>query len=555
MCSSDLAVVAGGKNREQEIGVAWAELSTGRFYAAVFSSDRLADQLARINPSECLVCEDEDPLPPSCRETLMLTKRPVWSFAHEAACVALSKHFGSTSLEGLGFGDDDVTAIRAAGAVLEYLCETQRASLDHIERLVPYCRGGTLEIDESTRRSLEITRTIREGNRDGSLLSVIDRTVTAMGSRLLADWIANPLTDIKGINVRLDAVEEFNAQAALRDSVRTQLGSVYDLERLLARVTTGRATPRDLSFISRTLAGLPKLKAKLTARQAPRLQELEQQIDLCPELQSTLIEALVDDCPLSARDAGVIRTGYSEPLDELRELAAGGKQWIAEYQAKIAAEADLPNLKIGYNKVFGYYLELSNTHRDKAPDYFIRKQTLKNTERYITPELKEYEEKVISADDRARDLEYEIFIELRALVQASGSRLRCTAGALAQLDVLAALSERAQERGYCRPTMVNDPVLQIVDGRHPVLDIIEPQGTFVPNDTTTSPDEGMIMLITGPNMAGKSTYIRQVALLTLMAQAGSFVPAKSATIGIADRIFARVGASDELTREIGRAHV
>lgn len=542
------AVVTGGKNREREVGVAWAELSTGRFQAAVFAADRLADELARINPSECLVCDEDDPLPPYLRTTLMLTKRPVWSFAHEAATMALSKHFGSASLEGFGFGDEDATAIRAAGAVLEYLCETQRASLDHIDRLVPYRRGGALEIDESTRRSLEITRTIRAGNRDGSLLSVIDRTVTAMGSRLLADWIASPLTDIEGINARLDAVGELNSHAALRDDVRSQLRNVYDLERLLARVTTGRATPRDLSFIGRTLAGLPKLKAKLAACQSPRLQELEQDIDLCPDLRGTLDAALVDDCPLSARDGGVIRPGYNQALDQLRELATGGKQWIAQYQARIAAETGLTNLKIGFNKVFGYYLELSNTHREKAPDYFIRKQTLKNGERYITPELKEYEEKVLSADDKARDLETELFAELRDLVHAASSRLRRTAGALSQLDVLGALAELAQQRGYCRPTVVNDPVLHIVDGRHPVLDIIEPQGTFVPNDTTASPDEGMIMLITGPNMAGKSTYIRQVALLTLMAQTGSFVPAQSATIGIADRIFARVGASDELTR-------
>jgi len=542
------AVIVGGKGREQEIGVAWAELSTGRFQAAVFAADRLADELARINPSECLVCEDDNPLPPYLRASLMLTKRPAWSFSHEAATSGLSKHFGSASLEGFGFGDGDVTAVRAAGAVLEYLCETQRASLDHIDRIVPYRRGGALEIDESTRRSLEITRTIREGNRDGSLLSVIDRTITAMGSRLLADWIASPLTDLAGIDARLDAVGELNSLPAVRAEVRTLLNSVYDLERLLARVTTGRATPRDLSFICRTLAGLPKVKEKLIGRETPRLQELDQQIDLCPDLRDALEAALVDDCPLSAKDGGVIRAGYREALDELRTLAAGGKQWIAQYQARIAEETGLPNLKIGFNKVFGYYLELSNTHRDKAPDYFIRKQTLKNAERYITPELKEYEEKVISADDKARDLEYELFAELRDLVHAAGTRLRTTAQALAQLDVLGALSELAQERGYCRPTVVLDPILQIADGRHPVLDIIEPQGTFVPNDTTASPDDGMMMLITGPNMAGKSTYIRQVALITLMAQAGSFVPAKSATIGIADRIFARVGASDELTR-------
>ncbi len=542
------AVVAGGKGRANEVGVAWAELSTGRFQAAVFAADRLADELARISPSECLINEDDDPLPDELRAALMCTRRPAWSFALEAAAQALAKHFGATSLEGFGFSDADATAIRAAGAVLEYLCETQRASLDHIDRLIPYRRGTALEIDESTRRSLEITRTMREGQREGSLLSVIDRTVTAMGSRLLADWIASPLTDLAAITARQDAVAELRAETGLRETLTSQLKGIYDLARLLARVTTGRASPRDLSFIGRTLAGLPGLKTNLTTREAELLQTLDEQIDLCPELRATLDAGLVDDCPLSARDGGVIRPGYHEELDTLRELAAGGKQWIAQYQARIAEETGLPNLKIGFNKVFGYYLELSNAHRDKAPDYFIRKQTLKNAERYITPELKEYEEKVIAADDQARDLEYALFVDLREQAHAASSRLRSTAEAIAQLDVLVALAELAQERGYCRPAVVDDPILQIVDGRHPVLDIIEPQGTFVPNDTTASPDEGMIMLITGPNMAGKSTYIRQVALLTLMAQLGSFIPARTATIGIADRIFARVGASDELTR-------
>ena len=323
---------------------------------------------------------------------------------------------------------------------------------------------------------------------------------------------------------------------------------MYDMERLLARVTTGRCSPRDLSFMGRTLGALPEIKSRLSRCQSARLGELEQQLDLCPDVRDRLQSALVDDCPLASREGGFVREGFNSELDTLRNLAAGGKQWIAEYQARVAEETGIPNLKVGFNKVFGYYIELTNAHRDKAPGSFIRKQTLKNAERYITPELKEYEEKVLSADEQMKQLEYELFVELRELVHTASRRLRSSAEVLAQLDVLCALAELACERGYCRPVPVDEPLLEIVDGRHPVLDITEPQGTFVPNDTRASADDGMILLITGPNMAGKSTYIRQVALLTLMAQMGSFVPAKRATLGVADRIFARVGASDELSR-------
>ncbi|MFZ5833409.1 MAG: DNA mismatch repair protein MutS, partial [Planctomycetota bacterium] len=398
------------------------------------------------------------------------------------------------------------------------------------------------------RRSLEITRTLRDGRREGSLLGVLDRTTTAMGSRLMADWVANPVTDLEAMNARHDAVEELLADAALCDELREALRRVYDLERLLARVTTGRASPRDLSFVGRTLRQLPALKAKLTARRSALLNDLEQQIDLCPELRSRLEAALVDDCPLSSRDGGLIRDTYHPPLDELRELALGGKQWIARYQAEETERTGIPTLKVGYNKVFGYYIEVTNTHQQKIPPNYIRKQTVKNAERYITPELKEYEEKVLSADERSKELEYELFAALRDAVAADRRRLQSTAAVLAHLDVLLALADLARQRSYCRPQMIDAPELVIVDGRHPVLDAIQPQGTFVPNDTQCGSPHGTMLLITGPNMAGKSTYIRQVALITLMAQMGSFVPATSATIGIADRIFARVGASDELSR-------
>ncbi|NLX95537.1 MAG: DNA mismatch repair protein MutS [Rhodopirellula sp.] len=531
-------------------GLAWVELSTGRFQATSVPPRSVADQLARIGPSECLLAETADPLPAHLAEQMMVTRRPDWAFAVNSARDALRKHFATTSLEGFGFDASagDGQAIRAAGAILDYLTETQKSSLEHIDRLLPYRTGTTLEIDEASRRSLEISRTIREGRREGSLLAVLDRTVTAMGSRLMAEWVANPLTDAAAIDQRLGAVEEFVAEPALAAALRDTLRQVYDVERLLARVSTGRASPRDLNFLGRTLRSLPALKAKLSARKSGLLGRLESQINLCPELRAKLDAALVDDCPLSARDGGFIRDGYRQELDALRDLMRGGKQWIARYQAEETERSGISNLKVGYNKVFGYYLEVTNAHREKVPDYFIRKQTIKNAERYITPELKEHEEKVLTADEKTKELEYGLFVELRDAVAASRRQVQATAAVLAYLDVLVALAELARERNYCRPKVVEEPVLAIVDGRHPVLDIIEPEGTFVPNDALAGGPSGTILLITGPNMAGKSTYIRQVALITLLAQIGSFVPAREATIGIADRIFARVGASDELTR-------
>jgi len=530
------------------VGLAWVDLSTGRFLAAQVSPTRLSDELARIAPVECLLAEDVELPPARFDERVVVTRRPAWVFSHHAAREALAKHFGTQTLEGFGFEAVDVPAVRAAGAILDYLAETQKTSLGHIDRLVPYRPGNTLEIDEATRRSLEITRTLREGRRDGSLLDVLGRTATAMGSRLLADWLANPLTATAAIDERLDAVGELVAHPKLTEELRDELRRVYDVERLLARVTTGRASPRDLNHLARTLRTLPVFKAKLTARTSALLTRLETELDLCPDIRGRLDAALEDECPLVSREGGFIRPGFSAELDALRELTTGGKQWIARYQAEEAQRTAIPSLKVGFNSVFGYYLEVTNTHRDKVPERYIRKQTVKNAERYITPELKEYEEKVLTADEKAKDLEHELFLELRDLVTAGARRLRGTAGALAQTDVLAGLANLARERGYCRPKLVDEPVLRIVAGRHPVLDTRMAAGAFVPNDVTAGPDEGLMLLITGPNMAGKSTYIRQVALIQLLAQMGSFVPAREATLGVADRIFARVGASDELAR-------
>ena len=586
-----VAMPSANQNGDLCAGLAWAELSTGRFYAATVPMPRLADELARIGPAECLIDEDafrregeavaseKRAEPPTCiafPPGTMVTRRPAWAFALDSAIGLLTKHFQTAALDGFGFDEADSPALRAAGAVLDYLRETQKSSLDHIDRLTPYRSGELLEIDEATRRSLEITRTIRTGSREGSLLAVIDQCVTPMGSRLLADWVANPLASAAAIEARLDAVAALLTGGQLRESLRDELRGVYDLERLLARVATGRASPRDLSFVGRTLARLPRIKellGKLLAASKPAPGDMQQDVDfhapgqglvpatgsqllvqlsdtldLCPEIRAQLQSTLVEDCPLSASGGGIIRGGASGDLDRLRDLAAGGKQWIAKYQANQIAATGIPTLKVAYNKVFGYYIEITNTHKDKTPAHYLRKQTTVNAERYITPELKEYEEQVVTADERAKELEFELFSRLRDAVQAEARRLQVTAGVLAQLDVLAALAELARSRGYVRPTIAGESVLEIEDGRHPVLDITEPQGTFVPNDVACGGAAGTMLLITGPNMAGKSTYIRQVALITLLAQIGSFVPARRATVGVADRIFARVGASDELAR-------
>ncbi|TWT36914.1 DNA mismatch repair protein MutS [Posidoniimonas corsicana] len=556
----------------EQTGLAWVDVSTGRFHAAAMATDRLSDQIVRIAPSECLLSDDL-PDPADLPERCTRTRRPGWAFGQQVAAEALKKLLGVKSLDGFGFEEDserDALAIRAAGAIVDYLQETQRSRLGHIDRLLPFENESTLQIDAATWRSLEIAHTLRDGRREGALLGVIDRTVTSPGARLLAEWLRGPLTDAERINGRLDAVAELVDAPSLTDAVREKLRAVYDIERLVSRVTTGRASPRDLSCVGRTLAGLPALKAKLSGRSSERLAQIEQRIDLCPELRAKLEAALEDDCPHQARDGGFVRPGFLPELDECRELMAGGKQWIAKYQAQQVEETGIPSMKVGFNKVFGYYLEVTHAHRDKIPDSFIRKQTLKNAERYITPELKEYEEKVLSAEERVKEIELRVFAELCEQVIEAGRRLLSTAAALAELDVLAGLADLARSRAYTRPTITDAPVLDVEEGRHPVLDVMQPEGQFVPNgvscaartedpeallnsgapkpDTRNPETSPSLLLITGPNMAGKSTYIRQTALITLLAQIGSFVPAKRATVGVADRLFARVGASDELSR-------
>jgi DNA mismatch repair protein MutS len=550
---------APGKESSGWVGLAWVELSTGRFEAGAFPKNQLRDQIARIEPAEILTRDDDGTLSRDDLESWALTRRPSWQFGFQESQRILHEHFGVLDLTGMGWdlaldGQEssakhhDLLAICAAGAALAYLQETQKSSLNHIRQLVPTRLTRSLEIDMSTRRSLELTQTIRSASREGSLLDILDRTITSMGARRLSQWLASPLIHREQIELRLGAVGEFVTNDRLRQTMRQHLGEVYDIERLTARVATGRCSPRDLRQVGRSLSELPRIKALLEQRQSSRIQQLQERLDLQSSLREHLESALEDDCPLVAKDGGFIKSGYDQRLDDLRQLATGGKEWIAQYQADQIQQTGITSLKVGFTSVFGYYLEITNTHKDRIPANYIRKQTLKNAERYITPELKEYEEKVLSADDSAKALEYELFLELRQKVHEQTQALQVNAAILAELDVYGSLAELAVKQGYVKPTITEEPILEIYEGRHPVLDCTMAKGTFVPNDAMIGAEHGSILLITGPNMAGKSTYIRQTALLTILAQMGSYVPARKATIGIADRLFARVGASDELAR-------
>ncbi len=550
--SNHLAAIAPVSPRGP-IGLAWLELSTGTFYATDVPRDRLADELARLAPSECLCAEGaaESWLELArLRDTLgnlTSTRRPDWNFDPQSARAALYSHFQVTTLAGFGF-DDNQPCLTAGGALVLYLNETLKAGLSHLRRVRPFVRERYLFLDEVTRRSLELTRTLREGAHSGSLLAAIDRTVTPMGARLLNEWVLAPLADRSAIEQRLDSVAEMLDSHARRQAIRGLLQKVFDLQRLTARVSTGRASPRDLRGVGQTLAMLPFLKEALAGLTSPLLLQLDRSLETCPQLRSTLESALVDEPPLSPREGGVIRRGFDHELDELHEIASSGKEWIARFQAEEITRTGIPSLKVGFNQVFGYYIEITHAQAARVPADYHRKQTLKNAERYITPELKAYEEKVLSAEDKIHTREYELFLALRDKVADEMGRLLTAAEVMATLDVLASQAELAVERNYCRPELCDEPILEIRDGRHPVLDQSLPPGTFVPNDLVMGPGDGIFLLITGPNMGGKSVYLRQAGLLTLLAQMGGFVPARRARIGLADRIFTRVGASDELGR-------
>lgn len=535
------------------MGLSWIDLSTGRFEVEDVQKERLFDEFARLNPSELLLPEGITKSKTIFLERLqaeyhvMITSRPDWEFSKDTAYQTLTEHFGTTSLE--GFGCEDIgPSLGAAGAVIQYLKETQKTSLRHIVKIQKYRTDNRVLIDKSTQQSLELTQTMRNRDREGSLLSVIDQTKTPMGARLLREWIISPLRIPAEIKYRQVGILELFEKPELRRELRTILTNVYDIERISTKVSCGRTNARDLVALKQSLSKLPTLREQLGFCIADIVISVEQQLDTLEEVRTLISTAIVPDPPPTIKDGGLIREGYDPALDDLRYISKNGKAWIANFEAEEIARTGINSLKVGYNKVFGYYIEITNTHKDSIPKTYIRKQTLKNAERFITPELKDYETKVLTADERSRDMEYDIFLRIRDQISAFTQRLQRTSEAVALIDVLSALANLAAEKRYIMPEITDGLELKIIDGRHPVLDSRHSRESFVPNDIHLDGEQNKVMIITGPNMAGKSTYIRQVALLVLMAQIGSFIPAKEAFIGTVDRVFTRVGASDELSR-------
>ncbi|HEX3160044.1 MAG TPA: DNA mismatch repair protein MutS, partial [Gemmatimonadaceae bacterium] len=555
-----LCALAAGTG-DGRVGVAAADLSTGEFrLAAALAGADLDALLSRFAPREVLVARNAPAgaASPHVDEALV-TEREGWEFDPAMARDDLARHFGVLSLDGFGVSADDDAAVGAAGALLRYLRELQPAGLPQLAPPVVERAGGAMPLDEMTRRNLELVEPLRSdaaqrGDTAGTLLGVLDRTSTPMGARLLRQWLLAPLTHRASIDRRLGAVAALVDDAIARDALRTALDGVRDVERLASKTAASRVTPRELAALGASLARLPDVELallRLASEPEPgtpsRLDDLLDAWDGCADLAERIGATLVDRPPLQIGEEETIRAGVDASLDALRELRTGGKDAIARIQHEERARTGIASLKVGFNRVFGYYIEISNANRQLVPDDYQRRQTLTNGERYVTPALKEYEEKILTASERIETGEREIFERLRGAVGAEVRRLQRAAAALAELDVLAALADVAAREGYVRPELTDDFDLDIVGGRHPVVERMMPREQFIPNDVCLTGDARLVIL-TGPNMAGKSTYLRQIGLIVLMAQVGSFVPAQRATIGIADRLFTRVGASDNLTR-------
>ena len=532
-------------------GVSIADVSTGDYYVTEVDSERkLFDEITKFSPSE-IICNESFYMSgvdiEDLRHRLKITiyALETWYFGDELAETTLLTHFKVKSLEALGLADYDCGMI-AAGALLKYLYETQKNDLNNISVIHPYSTGKYMIIDSSTRRNLELVETLREKQKRGSLLWVLDKTKTAMGARLLRSYVEQPLIDKAEIEKRQDAICELNQHVITREELREYLNPIYDLERLITRVTYLTANPRDLIAFRSSIAMLPPIKSLLGDFQCELLGEIREDMDTLEELCALIDRAIMEEPPISVRDGGLIKDGYNEDVDKYRKAKTEGKTWLAELEAKEREKTGIKNLKIKYNKVFGYYLEVTNSYKDLVPDYFMRKQTLANAERYITPELKELEDMILGAEDKLVTLEYDLFCEVRSTIAAEVVRIQRTAKAVAGLDVFVSLALVADQNNYCRPKINENGIIDIKGGRHPVVEKMINNDMFIDNDTYLDNGNHRISIITGPNMAGKSTYMRQTALIVLMAQLGSYVPAASAKIGIVDRIFTRVGASDDL---------
>jgi DNA mismatch repair protein MutS len=532
------------------VGVAAADVSTGELRLCSVRSSELDALLARFAPRELLVPRGGDALQRSTAlDGALVTERDAWEFDESMARDDLARQYAVRGLDGLGIGAEDGAAVAAAGALLRYLKEMQPAGVPHLARPVVERAGGTMPLDEMTRRNLELVESLRGGDTSGTLLAVLDRTVTPMGARLLRQWLLAPLVERSTIDARLDAVDALLRDPSARDALRSALDGVRDVERLGGKAAAGRATPRELAALGASLHRLPDVeRAALRVRTAGVIDGLLARWDACAELAASVLDTLVERPPVQlGGDEATIAVGIDAELDALRTLRDGGKDAIAAIQAAERARTGISSLKVGFNKVFGYFIEITNANRDLVPPDYQRRQTLTGAERFVTPALKEFEEKVLSAAERIEARERELFDALRLVVGQAIARVQCAARIVAELDVLAAFADVAAREGYVRPTLTDDLALDITGGRHPVVERMMPRDKFIPNDVRLV-DEARLIILTGPNMAGKSTILRQVGLIVLMAQTGSFVPASAATIGVCDRVFTRVGASDNLVR-------
>ena len=530
-------------------GISLADISTGECMVTELDKERkLLDEINKFMPAE-IICNqaflvsgvDTEDL----RLRLGICPLEDWYFDDDLCRRTLTEHFHTSTIEGLGIADYESGTI-AAGALFQYLYETQKSDMAHMTSLTPYVTDRFMLIDSSSRRNLELVETLREKQKRGSLLWVLDKTKTAMGARLLRSYVEQPLIDAEEIEGRLSAVEALCDQAMIRDEIREYLQPVYDLERLISRISYQSANPRDLISFKTSLQMLPFLKQLLHSFPDGMLKELDDELDDLSDLQELIEAAIEDEPPFAMKEGGIIKDGYNETVDKYRNAKKEGKQWLSELEASEREKTGIRTLKVKFNKVFGYYIEVTNSFKDQVPDYYTRKQTLTNAERFITPKLKELEDVILGAEDRLYALEYELFCKVRDAVAKEVVRIQRTAHAIAKLDVFASLSFVAGHNQYVRPKLNTKGVIDIKDGRHPVVERMIPNDMFISNDTFLDNQDHRLSIITGPNMAGKSTYMRQTALIVLMAQIGSFVPAREADIGICDRIFTRVGASDDL---------
>ena len=532
-------------------GLSVADVTTGDYFVTELpDGQKLKDEIFKFMPSE-IICNESfymsgmDLEDMKNRLGITIYSLESWYFDDEICKSKLMEHFKVSSLQGLGLADYDCGVI-SAGALLQYLLETQKNDLSHMTHITPYTTGKYMMLDSSTRRNLELCETLREKQKRGSLLWVLDKTKTAMGARTLRKYIEQPLIERTEIERRLDAVTELKEEAISREEIREYLSPVYDLERLITRITYGSANPRDLTAFSSSLEMLPAIHYILEDMKSDLLCEICKEMDTLEDLCSLVKSAIAQEPPIAMKEGNIIRDGYSEEVDTLRRAKSDGKTWLAKLEEQEREKTGIKNLKIKYNKVFGYYLEVTNSYKELVPEYYTRKQTLANSERYITPELKELEDTILGAEDKLYALEYELYCTVRDTIAGEVIRIQKTAKAVAALDVFTSLALVAERNNYIRPTINVQGKIDIKDGRHPVVEQMIPNGSFICNDTMLDDKKQRISIITGPNMAGKSTYMRQVALIVLMAQLGSYVPASKANIGLVDRIFTRVGASDDL---------